>query len=201
MIIGVDMDPFIRLAGVAVLAAGCATSAPIRPVENVDIPKFMGDWFVLGHIPAKAEEKAWNAVETYRLRPGTQDVVETTFVFREGSFEGPLVRLQPVGYVEEANPGRWGMKFFWWQGPLRFEYVVAWLDPDHTRTIIARSARDYVWIMARTPELPPVQWEELVAAVGALGYDTGKIRRVPQRWGVPPDLSTGDRASSPQATP
>jgi apolipoprotein D and lipocalin family protein len=88
------------------------------------------------------------------------------------------------------------MKFAWWQGPFRLEYLVAWLAPDYSRTIIARNARDYVWIMARTPALPPDQWEELVQAVKALGYDTGKLRRVPQRWGVPPDQSPGERAAS-----
>jgi apolipoprotein D and lipocalin family protein len=191
------MKPFTRLALMALFAAGCAGAPPIPAVEPVDIPRFMGDWYVLGHIPADAEEKAWNAVESYRLRPGTRDVVETTFVFREGSFEAPLVRLEPVGYVEDGAGGRWGMKFFWWQGPIRFEYLVAWLDADYTRTIIARSARDYVWIMARSPELPAAQWDELVAAVAAMGYDTGKLRRVPQRWGVAPDLSPAERAAAP----
>jgi apolipoprotein D and lipocalin family protein len=193
------MTQLVRMACLALLGAGCASSAPIRPVERIDLDRFMGDWYVLGHIPAKAEEKAWNAVESYRLRPGARDVVETTFAFREGAFDGPLVRLEPVGHVEDASGSRWGMKFFWWQGPFRFEYLVAWLDPDQTRTIIARSARDYVWIMARTPELPAAQWEELVSAVAALGYDTAKLRRVPQRWGVGPDLSPSERAPAPSA--
>jgi len=150
-----------RLAAPALAAAlgaalaGCATTAPMRTVERVDVPRFMGDWYVLGAIPAKAERNAYNAVETYRLRPGTSDVVETTYVFREGAFDGELVTLRPTGFVERDGGGaRWGMKFAWWQGPFRLEYLVAWLDPDYTRTIIARSARDYVWIMARTPTIP-----------------------------------------------
>jgi apolipoprotein D and lipocalin family protein len=178
----------------AVTLAGCSSGPPIRPVERVDVPRFMGDWYLLGHIPAPAEEKAWNGVESYRLRPETTDVVETTFAFREGAFEGPLVRLQPTGYVESAEGGRWGMKFYWWQGPIRFEFLVAWLDADYTRTIIARSARDYVWIMARTPTLPEAEWNGLVEAVKGMGYDVAKLRRVPQRWGPPPDLPPAERA-------
>ena len=61
----------------------------------------------------------------------------------------------------------------------------------------AGGARDYVWIMARTPSLPPGQWEELVQVVKDLGYDTARLRRVPHRWGVPPDLSPGERAAAP----
>ncbi|MCM2332894.1 MAG: lipocalin family protein [Anaeromyxobacteraceae bacterium] len=182
----------------AALLVGCASTAPMKTVDRVDLPRFMGDWYVLGAIPAEQERNAVNGVETYRLRPGTTDVVDTTYVFREGAFDGELVTLRPTGYVEgEGNGARWGMKFAWWQGPFRLEYLVAFLDPDYTRTVIARSARDYVWIMARTPSLPPDQWEELVRVVRDLGYDTARLRVVPQRWGVPPDLSPGERAPAP----
>jgi apolipoprotein D and lipocalin family protein len=180
----------------AALLAGCASVAPMKIVEHVDIPRFMGDWYVLGAIPASQERNAVNGVETYRLRPGTSDVIDTTYVFREGAFDGELVTLRPTGFVEGGGGARWGMKFAWWQGPFRLEYLVAWLDPDYTRTVIARSARDYVWIMARTPALPAGQWEELVQVVKDLGYDTAKLRPVPQRWGVPPDLSPAERAAA-----
>jgi len=177
----------------SLLLVACASSPKMKTVERVDIPRFMGDWYLLGHIPAAAEEKAWNGVESYRLEPGTTDAVETTFSFREGSFDGPLTTLRPKGWVESANGAEWGMKFYWWQGPFRFEYLVVYLDPDYTRTIIGRSARDYLWIMARTPEVPAPQWDEMVAKAKELGYDVSKLRRVPQRWGTPPDVSPADR--------
>jgi apolipoprotein D and lipocalin family protein len=187
------LDPLAPLAAAALLA-GCATHLPMKTVDRVDVPRFMGDWYVLAAIPADQEKNSVNGVESYRLRPGTSDVIETTYVFREGSFDGALVTLRPTGYVEEDGQGaRWGMKFAWWQGPFRLEYLVAWLDPGYTRTIIARSARDYVWIMARTPELPAAEYDELVRAVKELGYDPARLRRVPQRWGQPPDLTPAER--------
>ena len=196
------MMPYQFTAAVWLLAVlcapvvGCASAPPMKIVERVDIPRFMGDWYVLAAIPAAQERNAVNGVETYRLRPGTSDVIETTYVFREGAFNGELVTLRPTGFVEDGGGGaRWGMKFAWWQGPFRFEYLIAWLDPDYTCTVIARSARDYVWIMARTPSLPPEQWEELVQVVKKLGYDTAKLRQVPQRWGAPPDLSPAKRGT------
>ncbi|MCE9592593.1 MAG: lipocalin family protein [Planctomycetes bacterium] len=179
----------------AALLAACSSMEPIPIVARVDIPSFMGDWYVLAAIPASQEREAYNAVESYRLRSGTDDVVETTYVFRQGAFDGELVTLEPTGYVDDEGGGaRWGMKFAWWQGPFRLEYLVAWLDADYTRTIIARTKRDYVWIMARTPELPAAQYDELVRAVRDLGYDTTKLRRFPQRWGQAPDVSPNERA-------
>jgi apolipoprotein D and lipocalin family protein len=176
------------------LLAGCSTVPAIKTVERLDLPRFMGDWYVIAAIPAAQEANAFNGVESYRLRPGTTDVVEVTYTFRDGAFDGPLVTLRPVGHVSGADPATWGMKFWWWQGPLRLEYLVAWLDADYTRTIIARSARDYVWIMARTPTLPAGELERLTGVVKELGYDTARLRLFPQRWGEPPDRSPADRA-------
>jgi apolipoprotein D and lipocalin family protein len=181
-----------RLAAAAVLAAGCASApkTPLPVVEKVDLPRFMGDWYVIANIPASLEEGAHNSVESYRL--AADGTVETTFTFRKGSLDGPLAVYTPSGRVEDQSGARWGMRFFWWW-PFRLEYLVAWVNEDYTQTVIGRTARDYVWIMARTPEIPEADYQRLVALVGEWGYDLSKLQRVPQRWGVPPDLSPDRR--------
>jgi apolipoprotein D and lipocalin family protein len=184
-------------SGLALLSAGCASSPKLPAVARVDVPRFMGDWYVLAAIPASQEAGAYNAVETYRLRPGTTDVIETTYRFRDGAFDGPLVTLTPVGHVRKGGGGDWGMKFWWWQGPFRLEYLVAHLDEGYTETIIGRSARDYVWIMARTPDVSEAGYQRLVGLVKEMGYDVSKLRRVPHRWGEGLDRSLAERLSGP----
>jgi apolipoprotein D and lipocalin family protein len=159
---------------------------------NVELPRFMGDWYVVANIPTSQEKDAWNAVESYRLHDGTKDVVDVTFTFRHGAFDGRLETLHPTGHVSE-NPAVWGMKFFWWQGPFRFEYRIVDLDPSYQVTVIGRSARDYVWVMARSPTLGEAEWARVTEVVRAAGYDPGKLRRIQQRWGVPPDVSPAER--------
>ena len=51
-----------------------------------------------------------------------------------------------------------------------------------TETIVARSKRDYVWIMARQPVLPEADYARLEQKVRELGYDVSKLQKVPQRW-------------------
>jgi len=70
------------------------------------------------------------------------------------------------------------MQFIW---PFKSEYIIAYLDKDYTSTIIARNARDYVWIMARTPVITDSHYQELTTAVANLGYDESKLRKVPQQ--------------------
>ena len=182
-----------RPAALALLALSACATVPMKTAPNVDIPRFMGDWYVLAHIPAPAEKDAWNGVESYKLEAGTKDVVETTFSFRPGSFDAPLETMRPTGYVSEADPAVWGMKFYWWQGPFRFEYLVIHVDPEYRETVIGRSARDYVWVMSRTPTISDADWDRLTAIVKDAGYDPAKLRRVPQRWGEKPDVSLDER--------
>ena len=169
------------LAAPIVLFATCTSPPPLPTVDKVDLPRFMGDWFVVGHIPAGAEEEAFNGVETYELR---QDgYIATTYAFREGGFDGPVEVLEPTGAVEdETTNATWGMQFFW---PFWAEYLIAWLDDDYTETIIARTKRDYAWLMTRTPYVDDATWKRLTAKLAEMGYDASKVRRVPQRWPDP----------------
>jgi len=157
---------------------GCASHPPLPTEPFVDLERFMGDWYVQGHIPASAEADAFNAVESYALE-GDRKVL-TAYAFRDGGFDGEIEVMEPTGYVrDDATNAEWGMKFYWL---FSAEYLVAHVDDDYTETIIARSARDYVWIMTRDPEISEARYERLVGMVEALGYDTEDLRRVPQRW-------------------
>ena len=101
-----------------------------------------------------------------------------TFSFHKGSFTGPLKTMHPKGFVQDASNALWGMQFIW---PIKAEYRISYLDRDYSTVIIARTARDYVWIMSRTPQLGAGQYDGLVKRVGDLGYDLGKLRKVPQQ--------------------
>jgi apolipoprotein D and lipocalin family protein len=158
--------------------AGC-TSAPTVPVaSNVDLERFMGDWYVIANIPTPPEEGAYNAVESYKIdKDGS---IATTFTFREGSFDGPQKVMRPRGFVrEDTSNAVWGMQFVW---PIKAEYVISHVDPQYRETIVARSKRDYVWIMARQPTLPEADYARLEQKVRELGYDVSKLQKVPQRW-------------------
>ena len=168
------------LAGLfTALISGCASqNLPlVKPVSHVNLNQFMGDWYVIACIPTVIETEAYNAIESYQLEKDGS--INTTFVFRKGGFDGPEKRYNPRGFVVE-NTGNavWGMQFIW---PFKSEYIIAYLDKDYTSTIIARNARDYVWIMARTPFINDSRYQELTKIVANLGYDISKLRNVPHQ--------------------
>jgi apolipoprotein D and lipocalin family protein len=161
----------------ALLLSACRTAAPPLPVmPRVDVPRFMGDWYVIASIPTRTERDAYAALESYRLDKDGR--VLTTFTFRHGGFAGPLKRYTPVGFVTPGTHGAvWGMRFLW---PFRADYRVMSVDPSYTQTVIGREKRDYAWIMARTPALPEADYERLAGLLAAAGYDLRGLRRVPQ---------------------
>jgi len=170
------------LATLAAFAAStlgaCAvspTKVTVPAVPALDLPRFMGPWHVIGVIPTFLEKDIHNAVESYALAPDGS--IRTTFTFNQGAPDGPAKRYQPTGFVVPGtNNAVWGMQFVW---PVKAEFVVSHVDEAYSETIIARSARDYVWIMARSPQLSEARYQALVKKVGDLGYDTGKLVRIP----------------------
>lgn len=68
------------------------------------------------------------------------------------------------------------MQFVW---PIKAEYRILFVDEDYATTIIGRSKRDYVWIMARSPDISESDYRTLVSIIEAEGYDVEKLRRVP----------------------
>lgn len=168
-------------AGIAGLLAGCSSSPSIPPVAQVDLPRFMGDWYVIAHIPSWPERNAYDAVESYRLLPDGR--IQTDFRYRDGSFDAKVETMHPVGTVRPASGNAiWGMQFVW---PIKAEYVIAYLDDNYQTTIVGRSKRDYVWIMARVPCLSDEVLAGLARKVAELGY-TEPLRKVPQRCGPAP---------------
>jgi apolipoprotein D and lipocalin family protein len=163
---------------VTAIISGCANqNPPIKPVSSVDLNQYMGDWYVIACIPTVFETDAYNAVESYQIEKDGS--INTTFVYRKDGFDGPEKRYNPQGFVVE-NTGNavWGMQFIW---PFKTEYIIAYLDKDYTSTIIARNARDYVWIMARTPFIKDSEYQALTKTVANLGYDVSKLRKVPHQ--------------------
>jgi apolipoprotein D and lipocalin family protein len=166
----------LLLAAVFVFSAyGCTTMPPIETVDRMDLKRFMGDWYVIAAIPTPFEKGVHNGVESYRL--AEDGTVETTFTFNKGSFDGPVKTYEPRAFVRDpATNTVWDMQFVW---PFKAEYRVVYLDEGYSQTVIGRTKRDYVWIMARAPSIPPDDYARIVRFLAEQGYDISKLQKIP----------------------
>ena len=171
----------------AALMSSCQSTHPVPPStplvpqkamrQPVNLERFMGDWYVIGCIPAFIETQAYNAVESYKLdKDGS---IATTYTFNKGSFNGPLKAYHPRGFVyDQTTRAEWRMQFLW---PFKSAYLILKLDDAYQTTVIGVPNRKYAWIMARTKTLPDATYTQLVGFLKSSGHDISKIRKVPQR--------------------
>jgi len=160
------------------LFSACRTKTPtIQTEDQVDIPKFMGDWYVIGNIPTSIEKGIWNAKENYEVNE--DGTIATTFTFNKDSADGEFKKYTPKGFVrDEKFPSNavWGMQFIW---PIKAEYVIMHVDEEYQETMIGRSKRDYLWIMYRDPDMPEDRLNALIDMAVEEGYNREDIRIVP----------------------
>lgn len=163
-----------------VLISGCRSVSnlpAIRTVESVDLTKFAGDWYVIANIPTFIERRAYNAIESYS--EPVDGKVATTFSFNEGGFDGKEKTYHPTAFIQEGTGnGVWGMQFVW---PIKAEYRIVYIDSAYQFTIIGRSKRDYVWLMAREPSIAEADYDRLLRIIDEEGYDLDKVRLVPHQ--------------------
>jgi apolipoprotein D and lipocalin family protein len=159
----------------ALYASGCQHPAPIATVSQVDLQRFMGDWYVIAAIPTFIEKDAYNAVESYRL--DSDGTIDTTFTFNKGALDGKQKRYHPRGFVRDTQSNAaWGMRFVW---PFKADYRIVHVSADYGLTVIGRPQRDYAWIMARSPTIADQDYNAMVELLKQQQYDTSQLRKVP----------------------
>ena len=171
------------LVGFGLLAAGCAGPTGIQPrglsadTLPLDLERFMGDWYVIAHIPLSPEAQAHEAVETYALADdGTIDV---TFTFCDGALDGPREVITMRAWVHDpATNAEWRAQPFW---PLRFMYQITELDPDYRTTVVESGSN--AWVMARTATMPEDELQAALDRLVARGFVREDVRRVPHADG------------------
>ncbi len=170
----------IQMLAAAVLMtvlSACSSQQPMATVDKVDLPRFMGDWYVIANIPTFLEKDAFNPVESYALNE--DGTIATTFTFNDGAFDGEEKVYHPQGFIRNSDTNaEWGMQFLW---PIKADYRIVYLDDDYQYTVIGRNSRDYVWIMARSAQIPDQTYAELRALVIDLGYDPELLQKAPQQ--------------------
>ena len=165
--------PFLACAG-----AGFDAPRPLGLANDevpLDLERFMGDWYVVAHIPTAKERRALNALEQYALRDDGR--IDIRFSFCEGALDGPRETMEMLGWVhDKTTNAEWRVRPFW---PLRLAYQVLELDPDYSLTVIGHPSLRYAWIMARTPEIERETLDAITARLTERGFATDRLREVP----------------------
>ena len=133
---------------------------PLKTVARVDLPRFMGPWFVIGTIPWIVERHNVGTMDIYRQRPDGR--IDITYVFHKKELTAKRQEMHAIGTViNKTSNATWGVQFLW---PFQAPYP----------------SRDLLWIMSRHPSMSESDYRQILYRLSAQGYETGRIVKVPQ---------------------
>jgi apolipoprotein D and lipocalin family protein len=161
------------------LLAACATQGqPVQTAQHVDLPRYMGDWYVIANIPYFAEKNCVDSIESYALRGDGR--IDNWFQCRKKSFDAPLKKkATAIATVDDTSTNAtWTVRFLKIVG---VKYLVLAVDPQYQWAAVAHPSRNYGWVLARTKTLPTKTYDTILASFAAQGYDTSKFVKVPQQ--------------------
>jgi apolipoprotein D and lipocalin family protein len=164
---------------VLLIASGCTSmKEPLRPVPHVDLPRYMGDWYVIANIPYFAEKNCVDSIESYALR-GDGDI-DNWFTCRDKSFDAPMKRKANALAVvdDKASNAVWHVKFF---KVISVKYVILDLDPNYQWVAVGHPSRNYGWVMSRSKTMDDATYEGVLKSLAGQGYDVSRFRKVPQQ--------------------
>ncbi|RZA18339.1 MAG: hypothetical protein EOP02_20265 [Proteobacteria bacterium] len=167
------------LLGVLVSSPLACSSQPMHQDKAnpapIDLPRFMGSWHVIAHVPYFGERGHVASRDEYTLRADGKIAVH--YVYQEG-FSEPVKTLDSKATVKDGSGGRRWTTWFFGIVPTKFNILE--VAPDYSWALINYPGRHLAWVFARGADLPDAQYDELVTRLRGHGVDTGKLVRVPQ---------------------
>lgn len=166
----------IFMIGLMVLS--CRQDNSDQTVDYVDLEKFMGDWYVISILPNPIEKNTVNGIESYQLNE--KGGVDITYTFYKDSPQGKKKVMHPKAEIfnKETN-SEWRVQFFW---PMKFPYLVIYLDEEYETTVIGVANKKYAWVMSRKPKITAEKYGLVIKRMKELGYDVDKLVDIPQIW-------------------
>ena len=161
-------------AGLVVLSA-CSKPVTRSDQPPIDLPRFMGTWYVVAHVPYFTDRGHVAARDEYTLLPDGRIAVR--YLYRTG-FQQPFKILEAVATVEPGSGGRdWRVRFFH-VVPARQRILE--IAPDGAWALLHSPGRDLAWVFARKPVMDDTTYQDLLRRLRGYGVDSDKLWRVPQ---------------------
>ena len=160
----------------AALAKSVAKPPPLASTIQLDLPRYMGRWWVIAHTPYFAEKGKVASADVYTLRADGR--IDNVYAYRT-RFGGEEKQMHAVATVKPGTGNaQWTIAFF--GGLLRADYLVLEVAPDGSWALVGQPSRKLAWVFARDPRMDDAMLARLLARFPAFGYDPARLERVPQ---------------------
>lgn len=175
----------MRLLTVAILALslwGCL-GAPegVEPVNNFKLESYLGRWYEIARLDHSFERGLQQVTADYSVREdGGIKVINSGVSLETGERSEAEGRAY---FIESQDIGYLKVSFF---GPFFGSYIIFDLDTENYQyAFVAGNSTDYLWLLARTPQVSDQIMALFLARAEALGFDTQALIYVSQEASAP----------------
>lgn len=155
-----------------VLQSGCmGVPDGAKVVTGFELQRYLGTWYEIARLDHRFERGMSNVTADYSIRDdGGVRVVNRGYVTESQEWNEAVGKAYLVG---DANVGQLKVSFF---GPFYGAYNILELDKDgYEYALVAGPDLDYLWILARSPDLDQNIVTALVGKAASLGFPTGDL--------------------------
>lgn len=160
------------LALFSMLLGGC-TGLPegVRPVTDFDLQRYLGKWYEIARLDHSFERGLDQVTAEYSLRDdGGVRVINRGFSAANNEWKQAEGKAY---FVNGPDEGYLKVSFF---GPFYGSYIVFELDKKgYQYAFISGPDKSYLWLLARSPQVPDELVERFVAKAKVLGFDTSGL--------------------------
>jgi len=142
----------------------------VKPVKNFKLNQYLGKWYEIARLDHRFERGLNRVTAEYSLREkGGMTIKNRGYMVMHQEWRESEAKASFVG---ESNVGHLKVSYL----PLTYQsYGIFELDEDYQYAFVCGDDTNYLWLLARTPQVDEYIIDEFVEKVQALGFDTSKL--------------------------
>ena len=161
-----------RLGMLCIVLLVSCTGLPdnVEPVSQFDTEQYLGTWYEIARLDNSFERNLERVTATYGLNEdGSISVLNKGFNTEKGEWRQAEGVAKPMGSSDIAHLK---VSFF---GPFYGTYAVFELADDYSHAFVSGYNTDYLWLLAREPDVSTEVRQRFINESQALGFDTSKL--------------------------
>jgi apolipoprotein D and lipocalin family protein len=161
-----------RLGMLCIVLLVSCTGLPdnVEPVSQFDTEQYLGTWYEIARLDHSFERNLERVTATYGLNEdGSISVLNKGFNTEKDEWRQAEGVAKPMGSSDIAHLK---VSFF---GPFYGTYAVFELADDYSYAFVSGYNTDYLWLLAREPDVSTEVRQRFINESQALGFDTSKL--------------------------
>lgn len=154
------------------------SGSPPTTVPRVDLARYAGRWYEAARLPNPEQDGRRRCVDvtaTYTARPDGS--VHVRNAARDANAGMRATGITGRARKVDDSGAKLVVRFYHLFGGA---YWVIGLDPEYRWAVVGTPSRRRLWVLSRTPQMAPADYDRALAIARDQGYDPARIVATPQ---------------------